>query len=77
MRSVLRRDGLRPRLAAGSCLEGSRRASSTATRALYYLYVLAVLILALEAEVDPALVAGVGYLLVGGNGDILWGASLA
>jgi hypothetical protein len=36
--------------------------ASTAWQALYYLYVLALLILALEAKVDPALVAGVGCL---------------
>jgi hypothetical protein len=39
-----------------------------ARHALYYLYVLAVLVLVLEAEIDPTRVASVGRLLLLGIG---------
>jgi hypothetical protein len=48
----------------------------TARHALYYLYVLALLVLTLEAKAYPALVAGVGCL-VGAGRDFLRVASLA
>jgi hypothetical protein len=51
------------------------RVAPLARHALDYLDVLALLVLSLEAKVYPALVVGVGCLLVGG--DFLWGASLA
>jgi hypothetical protein len=38
----------------------------TAWQALYYLYVLALLVLCLEAEVDPAVVAAVGRFVEDG-----------
>jgi hypothetical protein len=64
---------LRP--SPGSWSKGTRAGlkalvtAAAAMHALYDLDVLAVFVLGFEAHVDPALIAGVGYLL--GDGDIL------
>jgi hypothetical protein len=56
---------------AGSDGFGIRRLTPTARHALYYLDVLAVLVLALEAEKHPAAHTGVGSLLGGVGAEVV------